>query len=98
MGYTKRPTKSELYERIECLERQNQALSDELEKEQRRQWELKIPEAAMVMAKFLEKTFPRLWCNVRFEHVDAAAYWYTFELKNDSRRQTWCVRHSDLEG
>jgi hypothetical protein len=35
---------------------------------------------------------------LRFEHVDAAAYWFTFELVNDDRRQTWCVRHGDLEG
>lgn len=98
MSYKKRPTKEELYERIEHLEQKNQELADELERERRREWELKIPAAAMVMCEFLERTFPRMWCNVRFEHVDAAGYWYTFELKNDSRRQTWSVRHSDLEG
>lgn len=98
MGYKKRPTKGELYEQIENLERQNQKLSEELDRDRRREWELRIPEAAMVMCKFLERTFPGTWRNVRFEHVDAAGYWYTFELVNDSRRQTWSVRHSDLEG
>jgi len=61
-------------------------------------WQLGIPTAAMKMCEFLNKTYPGIWCNVRFEHVDAAGYWYTFELVNDDRRQTWCVRHSDLEG
>ena len=36
--------------------------------------------------------------NVVLEHVDEAGYWFKFELAQDSRRQTWCVRHSDLEG
>lgn len=33
--------------------------------------------------------------NVSFEHRDAAGYWFSFELPNDPRRQTWCVRYSD---
>ena len=66
--------------------------------ENRVEWEKKIPEATTVMMAWLSKTYPGLWCNLRFEHVDAAAYWYTFELVNDDRRQTWCVRHGDLEG
>lgn len=98
MGYKKRPTKGELYEQIDRLEEQNRKLSDDLERDRRRAWELRIPEAAMVMLRFLNDKFPGTWCNVRFEHVDAAGYWYTFELVNDSRRQTWSVRHSDLEG
>jgi competence protein ComEA len=66
--------------------------------EQQREWMLRISDATEWIAGFLNKTFGRLWCKLRFEHVDAAAYWYTFELVNDDRRQTWCVRHSDLEG
>ena len=66
--------------------------------EQQRKWMLRISDATEWITGFLNKTFRGLWCNLRFEHVDAAAYWYTFELVNDSRRQTWCVRHSDLEG
>lgn len=65
---------------------------------QQREWMLRIADATEWISGFLNKTFPGIWCNLRFEHVDAAAYWYTFELVNDSRRQTWCVRHSDLEG
>jgi hypothetical protein len=96
MSYKKRPTKDDLFERIAHLEKHNRELSDELEKERRHQWELKIPEATEKMEEFLREKFPCTWCKLRFEHVDAAAYWYTFELLNDDRRQTWCVRHSDL--
>lgn len=91
------PKKAELYEKIERLEEQNRKLSDELERDQRRKWELKIPAAAQVMCEWLNEKFPGTWCNVRFEHVDASGYWYTFELKMDSRRQTWCVRHYEVE-
>jgi competence ComEA-like helix-hairpin-helix protein len=66
--------------------------------EQQREWMLRISDATEWMTGFLNKTFGSLWCKLRFEHVDASAYWYTFELVNDDRRQTWCVRHSDLEG
>lgn len=66
--------------------------------EQQREWMLRISDATEWISEFLNKTFPRTWCKLRFEHVDAAAYWFTFELVNDDRRQTWCVRHSDLEG
>lgn len=45
----------------------------------------------------LNKTFPGLACNVRFEHQDAGGWWYTFELVNDPRRQTWAVRESDID-
>jgi competence ComEA-like helix-hairpin-helix protein len=61
-------------------------------------WVSLVPEASWKMVKYLNKTFPGTWRNPRFEHVDASGYWYTFELVNDDRRQTWCVRHSDLEG
>ena len=30
------------------------------------------------------------------DHIDNAGYWFTFELDNDNRRQTYCVRHIDL--
>lgn len=98
MSYKRAPKKAELYAQIERLEEQNRKLSDELESNRRREWELRIPDVAWVMCKFLNDKFPGTWCKLRFEHVDAAGYWYTFELVNDSRRQTWCVRHSDLEG
>lgn len=64
---------------------------------QQREWMLRISDATEWISGFLNKTFPGIWCKLRFEHVDAAAYWFSFELVQDDRRQTWCVRHSDLE-
>lgn len=66
--------------------------------EQQREWMLRISDATEWMTNFLREKFPCTWCRLRFEHVDAAAYWFSFELTHDDRRQTWCVRHSDLEG
>ena len=69
-----------------------------LEDEQPMKWMLRISDATEWMTNFLREKFPCTWCKLRFEHVDAAAYWFTFELTYDDRRQTWCVRHSDLGG
>ena len=44
--------------------------------------------ADLALWKELNRMFPNLACNVRFEHQDAAGWWYTFELVNDTRRQT----------
>lgn len=68
------------------------------EEAKQREWMTRISDATAWITGFLNTTYPHSWCKLRFEHVDAAAYWYTFELVNDDRRQTWCVRHSDLEG
>lgn len=68
------------------------------EKAEQREWLKHQEKATDVMIDFLNKTFPHTWCNLRFDHVDAAAYWYSFELINDDRRQTWCVRHGEVEG
>lgn len=45
---------------------------------------------------FLEETFKNLWKNPQFEHSDKSGYWFTFELKNDARRQTWCIRPNEV--
>lgn len=45
-------------------------------------------EADRLLWEELRKMFGNLPCNVRFEHKDDSGYWYTFELVNDSRRQT----------
>lgn len=69
----------------------------EQEKAEQMEWIKSLDRANEKIAEFLNQMFPHMWCNLRFEHVDASAYWFTFELVNDDRRQTWCVRHSDLE-
>ena len=53
--------------------------------------------ADLELWKMLSRTFPGLVRNVRIEHYDAGGWWYTFELVNDPRRQTWAVRESDID-
>lgn len=83
------------YEKV-CLMLYVEEPKEPVVDEQQREWMLRISDATEWITGFLNKTFPRIWCNLRFDHVDAAAYWFSFELVNDKRRQTWCVRHSDL--
>lgn len=92
----KAPTKEELYIRIAELERQNEKISDELYTEQKREWEKRKGDATKCFYVVMRKTFPGLLKDVNFEHVDKAGYWFTFELANDSRRQTYVVRHNDF--
>ena len=79
--------------RIAELEAENARL---LEEKQQAEWLKDLDKANQIMGRFLDETYDGIWCNLRFEHVDAAAYWYTFELKQDSRRQTWSILHSEV--
>ena len=47
--------------------------------------------------KELKTIFGGLVKNLRFEHADASGYWFTFELVNDARRQTWCIRTKEVK-
>lgn len=92
----KAPTKDELYQQVNELTRQNTALIERLEAEKRATWQKNIPAAELMCLRQLSETFPYMVTNLRFEHVDEAGYWFTFELRNDARPQTYAVRHSDL--
>lgn len=88
--------KRELVNMVEHLEKENAALIEGMMNREHTAWMEKLERANEVMVDFLNETFRNLWCNLRFEHVDVVAYWYTFELVNDERRQTWSVRHNEL--
>lgn len=90
------PSKAELYEQIAVLERQNAKLTEENNREQMEKWKTKLSDAYDVFWKYVNSAFPNLVIKVAIEHIDAAGYWFTFELINDSRRQTYAVRHTDL--
>lgn len=66
------------------------------EKAEQREWLKNQEKATDVMVEFLNKTFPHLWCKLRFEHVDESAYWYSFELINNSNRQMWSISHMEV--
>lgn len=61
-----------------------------------KKWESLRPQAFEAFWKFANNAFPNLVIKEHLEHIDAAGYWFSFELENDSRRQTYAVRHSDL--
>lgn len=90
------PSKSELYEQVANLERQNAKLIEEKNREQMKEWENKLPNAYEAFWKFAKSSFANSVIKVSMEHIDAAGYWFTFELVNDNRRQTYAVRHTDL--
>lgn len=90
------PSKSELYEQIANLERQNAKLIEEKNREQMKEWKNKLPNAYEAFWKFANSSFSNSVIKVSMEHIDAAGYWFTFELINDNRRQTYAVRHTDL--
>lgn len=92
----KAPTKQQLYEQIQALERQNQKQTEEMTREQVKRWNEMLPQAYEKCRHELNAVFPNLLCNLHFEHVDAGGFWFTFELVNDPRKQTYALRHSDL--
>lgn len=64
--------------------------------DQRKEWERRRPDAVAVFYKMMEKIYPRMIKNVQLEHIDGGGYWFSFELTNDDRRQTYAVRHTDI--
>lgn len=96
MGKMKAPSKAELYEQIASLERQNAKLTEEKNRKQMEEWKSKLLDAHEAFRKYANSAFPNLVTKVSMEHIDAAGYWFTFELINDNRRQTYAVRHEDL--
>ena len=91
----KTPTKADLYNQIEALEQENIKLQHKLEEEERKKW-IENAEKAMIALKKLLPFPTKRVVKVTLEHIDRAGYWFTFELDNDNRRQTFAVRHSDI--
>lgn len=92
----KAPTKQQLYDQIAALERINQKALEEVQEERRRKWNELLPKAIEECRKQLKAIFPNLLTMLHFEHVDEGGYWFTFHLVNDSRVQTYAVRHGDF--
>lgn len=92
----KTPTKQELYDQISELQRLNQKMIDERDREKINRWKELLPKAFEECRRQLLSVFPNLLTMLRFEHVDEGGYWFSFQLTNDSRTQTYAVRHGDL--
>ena len=54
-----------------------------------------VERAVEKLVEMMKGRFSSLY-NVQLEHVDAAGYWFTFEVPQDDRRQKWCIYHTDL--
>ena len=57
-----------------------------------------VEKATGVLMGELRKMYGGSVRNVVLDHVDAAGYWFSYELVQDSRRQVHRVKHSELEG
>lgn len=57
----------------------------------------KNEKAVAVLVADLKQKYGETYRNIRLEHVDESGYWFSYELEQDSRRQTWCVRHWEVE-
>lgn len=91
----KSPTKAELYAQVDALTKENIKLQDKLDAEERERWNALKDQAFEVCRNMIP--FPNgIIQFLTLEHIDKAGYWFTFELINDSTKQTFCVRHTDL--
>lgn len=89
------PTKDELYAHIAALTKENHRLQAELDAKDMELWQ-KDKDKAFKAFYIAVPYLPREMCFVTLDHIDRTGYWFTFELQNDSRIQTYCVRHTDL--
>ena len=91
----KTPTKSELYAQIDALTKENIALQKQLDKAEQERW---LINRDIAFEAFYKKVpfYPSELFNITLDHIDKAGYWFTFELRYDSTRQTFCVRHTDI--
>ena len=102
-NYKKRPKKQELYDQIDELVKENIRLSNlNSITEPANVYPSGIDVnrysgfAADVFQHEMDSRFPGLVRKARFEHVDVSGFWFTFELANDPRRQTYVVRWKEI--
>ena len=90
------PTKHELHAQIAMLTLENERLQEQLEAEERKRWQEHKDEAFEAFYNAVPFMKHEM-CMITLEHIDKAGYWFTFELRSDNRKQTYCIRHADLE-
>lgn len=92
----KKLKKKELEAQLRAEAREKAKMQAEIDELKQREWKEHLSFAFGKVSKVLRKAFGGAVHLLRFEHVDASGYWFTFELINDNRRQTYCVRHYEL--
>ena len=95
--------KTEMQREIDNLRAEKEALqktidsnNSKIEQLNMEKWSKFIPRAAEKCHELLDRHIKGLYQNVTFEHVDAAAYWFSYDFK-DGTRQTYSVRHEEVE-
>lgn len=92
----KTPTKAELYARISHLEKENIKLQEQLDAHKQRCWLERQGKARRALFESVPFTVLQIR-KLMLDHVDDTGYWFTFSVDSDETRQTYCVRHTDLE-
>lgn len=82
--------------RTEAIEKAR--MQAELDEFKQREWKEKLSLAYDKVKEVLHKAFGGTVILLRFEHVDASGYWFTFELINGRDRQTYRVGHDEIGG
>ena len=92
----KTPTKAELYVQIKALTRENIKLREELDMEKQKRWHARQREAQAILFNSVPFTVLQIR-KLMLDHIDDAGYWFTFNVDNEEPRQTYCVRHTDMQ-
>jgi predicted DNA-binding protein YlxM (UPF0122 family) len=92
----KKPTKKELKAQLVAEAREKAKLQAEVDALKQKEWNEQLSLAFTKVKEVLSKAFGGTVHLLRFEHVDEAGYWFTFELTNSSTRQTYRVGHNEI--
>lgn len=94
----KKLTKKELEARLQAEAREKAKMQEKIDELKQKVWKENLSLAFDKVKEVLCKSFGGTVQLLRFEHVDSSGYWFTFELINDRRRQTYRVGHSEIGG
>lgn len=92
----KKLTKKELEAQLKEEAKEKAKLQAEIDEMKQREWKEHLSLAFDEVKKVLHNAFGGMVQLLRFEHVDGSGYWFTFELINDTRRQTYRVGHDEI--
>lgn len=90
------PTKAELYAEIAALRKENAKLREILDAEKQKRWQTFKDEAFELFYESIPFSKQELRL-VTLEHIDDVGYWFTYKLRVDNLKQTYCVRHTDIK-
>lgn len=90
------PTKQELKDEIGYLYYELEKMRMQRDAELLKKRKMLIPIAMEIFETQMKRQFGNILKNIVLEHIDDSGYWFTFELTNDSRRQTYCIRHEEV--